>query len=192
MERNVVEFLDACVKVRSEKGALKVLETWEASLASQAWWQGASVGSPGARIARMLQHHANAYLSAKVTETRAAAKAAKAGKAGKSVEDAESSKPVRVYLGREADGSKPDASFDTGEQAERWALRKVADFMGETFAVVHDTRFTKDPFTRIDKDRATFMVYGRREAPGGVKVKTTGGSGPWMKASQDRSSFSRG
>lgn len=192
MDRNIIDFLDACVKVRSEKGASKVLETWEAALASQGWWRGAEAGSPGARIALMLQHHANAYLSAKVSQTRAAAKAAKPSKAGKRVEDAEPSKPVRVYLGREADGSDPDADFNDDMAARHWAARKVADYMGDTFAVVHDTRFTKNPFTRIDKDRATFLTYGRREAPGGVKVKVTGGSGPWMKASQDRSSFSRG
>lgn len=188
MERNVIDFLDACMKVRSEKGASKVLDEWEAALASEPWW--VSAGTPGSRLSLMMRHHAAGYLSAKVTEARAS-KSPKSPKA-KGEGSKTPPKPVRVYLGKEPDG-EPDASFADGASAQRWAARRVADYTGDTFAVVHDTRFIREPFTRIDKSRAVFLVYGRREAQGGVKVTgSKGGSGPWMKASQDRSSFSRG
>lgn len=187
MDQNTFAFVEECFRVRSERSAVALLEECGSAFASQPWWEGE--GTASQRVARMLQRLAPAYVQAKMLARKApASKAGKAGKAGKGASERKG-KPVQVYLGRETPGEKADKGFDGGFHAEEWANRKMADDAGIPCACVVE----RGKARVLHRERAVLLVYGRRVAKGESKqVGTRSGSGPWMKASSDRCSFSKG
>jgi hypothetical protein len=171
----MIDFVEACFKVRNERAAQKVIQAREGTLASEPWWEG--TGTASERVGTMLRKLAPLYVQAKMLARKplAPAKGAKAERKGK---------PVQVYLGK----GIPAKGFDDVFHAEYWAWKKVADEgHREACIVAEDGRVIP-----VDPDRAVRMTYGRREAGASMKVSKGGGSGPWMKASQDRCSFSKG
>lgn len=184
MNEGMIDFVEACFKARSEAGASEVIQAWEGTLASEPWWE--STGTASERVGTMLRKLAPLYVQAKMLArkplTPAKAKGAKAGKGERK------GKPVQVYLGTSTPKGDPAKGFDDVFHAERWAWKKVADDgHREACIVAEDGRVVP-----VDPDRAVRMTYGRREAGASMKVSRGGGSGPWMKASQDRCSFSKG
>ena len=184
MNEAIFSFVEECFKVRSERGAQTVILDHEGAFAGADWWE--REGTASQRVARMLQRLAPAYVQAKMMARKAPA--AKAGKAGKGGVERKG-KPVQVYLGTEVPGEKADRGFDTGFHAEEWANRKMADDASIPCACVVE----RGKARVLHRERAVLLVYGRRVAKGESKqVGTRSGSGPWMKASSDRCSFSKG
>ena len=184
MNENVILFVEACFKARGDATALEVIQAWEGVLGSQPWWE--SAGTSSERVGTMLRKLAPLYVQAKMLArkplTPAKAKGAKAGKGERK------GKPVQVYLGTSTPKGDPAKGFDDVFHAERWAWKKVADGEAREACIVgEDGRVIP-----VDPDRAVRMTYGRREAGASMKASKRGGSGPWMKASQDRCSFSKG
>lgn len=184
MNEAIFSFVEECFKVRSERGAQTVILDHEGAFAGADWWEKEGTGSQ--RVARMLQRLAPAYVQAKMMARKAPA--SKAGKAGKGGGERKG-KPVQVYLGMEVPGEKADKGFDGGFLAEEWANRRMADEPGIPCACIVDRGKVKV----LHRERAVQLIYGRRVAKG--ESRATGmraSSGPWMKASSDRCSFSKG
>lgn len=184
MDQSTFTFVEECFRVRSEKGAQAVILEHESVFAGADWWEGE--GTASQRVARMLQRLAPAYVQWKMLARKApAVKTERTGKGGSE----RKGKPVQVYLGRETPGEKADKGFDGSFHAEEWANRKMADDAGIPCACIVE----RGKVRVLHRERAVLLVYGRRVAKGESKqVGTRSGSGPWMKASSDRCSFSRG
>lgn len=179
---NKNDFIQALFKVRNERGALEVLNKFQ-HLSSEPFW--VSEGLPGNRVSTMLGKLSMEYIVSERVEETTNRKARNPRK-----ESERSEREAQIWFQCEVPEGKPDYKFRTFHEAESFAARRIAEGEKE-FAIILDKRISPTPFV-LNSERANKLVYGRRIAKGESKSLKTSVSGPWMKVTGSKFSFSKG
>lgn len=183
MSDMVVSFCKgAFAAARNDAKASAYLAHWTEAASDQPWWRGETEGvSPAARLTAILVAAHPFYKEAQAKPRAPKVPRDKAPRAA-------TPKPQKAFKGVVGGESK---GFDAAWDAHKWVVRMLAEAPLGTKGQVVDC-LNPHLSVSVDQARATRIV--NRVDPGTATrtVGGKGGSGPWMKASQDRARFSKG